>query len=61
MKIVLQKNHSTPEREYLASEEIDVDEATYDWLMSVYLAERGEQAKVVEDLDKKIVQLRKKK
>lgn len=61
MKITLLKDHSTPEGYFKAGEEIDVDEATYDWLMGIYLSERQSLTNVVEAQDKKFEALRKNK
>lgn len=56
MKITLLKDHESPEGNFKAGETIEVDEATYNWLMSVYMAERVVQveaeAKAVEQLRK---------
>lgn len=41
-KIKLLKDHETPRGNFKAGETIDVDKATYDWLMSVYLQDRKE-------------------
>lgn len=61
MKITLLKDHMCPEGHFKAGETIEVDEATYDWLMQVYLAERREQMNLLETQDKKLEPLRKKK
>ena len=58
MKIILQKPHVTPIASYEAGEEIDVDEATYDWLMSIYMAERSQEAAVVAAFEKKLAPLK---
>jgi hypothetical protein len=39
-KIKLLKDHECPEGFFKAGETIEVDEATYSWLMNVYLDER---------------------
>lgn len=59
MKITLQKDHMSPEGTFKAGETIEVDEATYDWLMSIYLAERQQDLRLAEEYDKKVTQLRK--
>lgn len=56
MQITLLKDHETPTGSFKAGEVIEVDEATYNWLMSVYMAERKQlveaEAKAVEQLRK---------
>ena len=40
MEITLMKDHVTPLAEYKAGETIEVTEQEYDWLMSIYAADR---------------------
>lgn len=47
-KIKLLKDHESPEGNFKAGEEIEVDVPTYNWLMSVYLEDRK---KLVEQLN----------
>ena len=61
MKIRLLKDHETPQGTYKAGEEIDVDEATYDWLMGIYMSERLALNQELKAFEKKIEPLRKKK
>lgn len=57
-KITLLKDHESPEGNFRAGDTIEVNEETYDWLMSVYLSERIVQ---VEKEQKAEAQLRKHK
>ena len=43
MKLVLKKNHHHEGKLYLAGETIDLPKADYDYVMSTYMAERGQQ------------------
>lgn len=61
MKITLQKDHMCPEGHFKAGEVIEVDKPTYDWLMSVYLAERAELTKTITEHEKKLDAMRKRK
>lgn len=54
MKITLLKDHESPQGKFKAGETIEVDEATYDWLMSVYLAERGVQVEAEAKAEKQL-------
>ena len=51
-KIKLMKDHETPEGRFKAGETIEVDEATYAWLMDVYLTERKALVARLEEADK---------
>lgn len=51
-KIKLMKDHETPEGRFKAGETIEVDVQTYDWLMSIYLAERKALVAQLEEADK---------
>ena len=58
MKITLQKDHECPQGLFKAGETIEVDEATYDWLMSIYIADRQQNSQFVEEFEKKLAPLK---
>lgn len=57
-KITLLKDLETPDGNHKAGEIVEVDDSTYDWLMSTYLAERQQQVELEAQAEVKLSRLK---